>query len=215
MILEIAIAVVGGIGLASAIVSRMDKQDERRHPDGWQPRSEFDDHGGSVGQCPLCMANRENTITGRNARPWEAEADARAEYLAQGEHARQPAYQRAEEPTRYNAQREREVEMWQPPTVQEFNAWANQAWHDIQNIPHGNTPDAAYYGGPMETEQPDITSGIPQRQLEARNNDGSTELPTNFTGSVGNFAHASLRQARADAGGVWVRVAGQDVWVED
>jgi hypothetical protein len=51
--------------------------------------------------------------------------------------------------------------------------------------------------------------------LEARNNDGRTDLPANFTGSVGNFAHANLRQAREQAGGVWVRVAGQDIFVED
>ena len=215
MILELAIAVIGGVGLASAIVSRMDRQDAQRHPGGWQPRSEFDDHGGSVGQCPMCLAARGDMPTSRNTRQWEREADARAAYLAEGENARQPIYQRAAEPIRYNAQVEewqgQEVQEWHAPTKAEFNAWANEAWREIQAAPPSNTPDGNYQ--PTAREQ--AFYGAEQHRLEARNNDGSTELPVNFSGSMGNYAPANLRHEREQAGGAWVRVAGQDVWVED
>lgn len=167
--------------------------------------------GGWCGDSAVCTPSRHNQITG-----WQREADERAAYLAEGENARQPIYQRAAEPIRYNAQVEewqgQEVQEWHAPTKAEFNSWANEAWREIQAAPPSNTPDGIYWS-PMETEQPDITSGLPQRQLEARNNDGSTELPVNFSGRLGNYSTANLRHA--EASGAWVRIGGQDVWVEE
>lgn len=222
MILEIAIAVVGGIGLASAIVSRMDKQDERRHPDGWQPRSEFDDHGGSVGQCPLCMASRDNMPTGRNAREWQDYNNYRAEELGRAQAERYTAehrYQRPAELERYNAQHEIS---WTEAEAERAMA-QRENWMEEQIRTHGLTPDMGIawragqagevdYGQPTASEQAYLGAGQ-QHQLQARNDDGSTELimPQHFSGRL---QEANLR-GHGQHGG-WVRMAdGSDVWRDE
>ena len=172
-------------------------------------------NGGPFGACPMCLAARGDMPTGRNARQWEREADERAAYLAEGENARQPIYQRAAEPIRYNAQVEewqgQEMQEWHAPTKAEFNAWANEAWQAIQAAPHSNTPDANYQ--PTAAEAAYLGQQSPR--LEARNNDGSTELPAHFSGSMGNYATANLRHEREQAGGQYVTIRGQQIWVED
>lgn len=169
------------------------------------------------GVAATCTPHRGENMTGYSGREWENAADERAESLGRAQAERYSAehqYQRPAEPERYNNQTERDVEMWQPPTREEFNRFANEAWQAIQAAPPSNTPDSIYWS-PMETAQPDITSGIPQRHLEARNNDGSTDLPAHFSGTMGNYAPASLRHEREQAGGQYVTIRGQQVWIED
>ena len=158
----------------------------------------------------MCLAARGDMPTGRNARQWEREADERAAYLAEGETARQPIYQRAAEPIRYNAQVEewqgQEVQEWHAPTKAEFNAWANEAWREIQAAPHSNTPDANYQ--PTAREQ--AFYGAEQHRLEARNNDGSEELvlPIHFSGRL----EEARLHGHGQRGG-WMRQAdGSDIW---
>lgn len=170
-------------------------------------------NGGPFGACPMCLAARGDMPTGRNSRQWEREADERAAYLAEGENARQPIYQRAAEPIRYNAQVEewqgQEVQEWHAPTKAEFNAWANEAWQAIQAAPPSNTPDANYQ--PTAREQ--AFYGAEQPRLEARNNDGSEELvlPIHFSGRL----EEARLHGHGQRGG-WIRQAdGSDVWRDE
>ena len=170
-------------------------------------------NGGPFGACPMCLAARGDMPTGRNSRQWEREADERAAYLAEGENARQPIYQRAAEPIRYNAQVEewqgQEVQEWHAPTKAEFNAWANEAWREIQAAPHLDTPDANYQ--PTAREQ--AFYGAEQARLEARNNDGSEELvlPIHFSGRL----EEARLHGHGQRGG-WMRQAdGSDVWRDE
>lgn len=222
MLIELAIAVVGGVGLASVIVNRMDRQDAQRHPGGWQPRESEgntpDHSGGWVGYCPnaVCTAARQAALTGRQA--WETAADERAESLGRAQAERYTAehrYVRAAEPERYNAQR---VEDWSPqgrePELSEREIWMAE-----QIRVHGITPDmgiawraGAYdqdYSQPTASEQAYLGAGQPPR-LEARNNDGSEELilPLHFSGRM-----QEARLSGHGQRGGWVRSAdGADVW---
>jgi hypothetical protein len=223
MLIELAIAVIGGVGMASVIVSRMDRQDAQRHPGGWQPRDgegNTPDHsGGWVGYCPNgnCIAARQNLITGRHA--WETAADERAEELGVAQAANYTAahrYVRAAEPERYNAQHEIS---WAQAAAELLEAHrVNQMDEQIRT--HGLTPDMGIawragqagevdYSQPTASEQAYLGAGQ-QLRLEARNNDGSEELimPQHFSGRL---QEANLR-GHGQRGG-WVRSAdGDDVW---